>query len=108
MEELLQQILSRMEKIEQSQNNMWQAQQAMRQEITDLRDSTFYELHNIKGELSAIRDTQAVAMDKWNKSNDILERVEILLNERESERVAIDATLVDHEQRITSIEQKAG
>lgn len=106
MEKMLRQILDGQQEMRQEIRALQQGQQKMQQEIADLRDSTFKAFDTLNKEIGAMRDTQAVAMDKWNKSTDILERVETLLDEREAERVAIDATLIGHEERITTLEKR--
>lgn len=54
--------------------------------------------------MSAIQETQIIALEKWNRSIAILERVEMLLDGHEEEHVAVDAKIVEFETRIYTLE----
>lgn len=58
-------------------------------------------------EMGAMRDMQVEALRRWDSSNDLMERIENLLDDRKEEVVAIEATIVGHEERITTLEQIA-
>lgn len=75
-------------------------------QMEDLHASSALSEQHIMKQLGVISNMQSVAMDRWSKSTAMMEHIEMMLDEKESERVAVDAQLIDHKTRISTLEKR--
>lgn len=81
--------------------------QEMRIEINDMRTSQARSELNINRQLAAIRETQEIIMDIARDSQKLLREMRATLEKYDSDKVAVDVVITDHERRIDVLERRA-